>query len=140
MDRVVLLSLKQKLWWCLLIVSFHTFIAWVIFYPYHHLKSTWLLKIVEDMTIQDGRLSQWKQKTFQQMIWEQLELLTIDLSQFSLLLVATDRWIWYKHLHSHYMFKIMPTLFESSTVMQVDLEYFNLKLIFVWTLNWKIHY
>ncbi|XP_057499975.1 uncharacterized protein LOC130784197 isoform X3 [Actinidia eriantha] len=44
----------------------------------------------EDMAVQDGHPSREQHNSFQHMIWEQLEVLTIDVSQFSLLLVAED--------------------------------------------------
>ncbi|GFY93900.1 vacuolar protein sorting-associated protein, putative [Actinidia rufa] len=44
----------------------------------------------EDMAVQDGHPSREQHNSFQHMMWEQLEVLTIDVSQFSLLLVTED--------------------------------------------------
>ncbi|XP_059638646.1 uncharacterized protein LOC132280907 isoform X2 [Cornus florida] len=49
-----------------------------------------IAETVEDVVILDAQPSQGTQNTFPQVQWEQLELFTIDVSQFSLILVAAD--------------------------------------------------
>lgn len=44
----------------------------------------------EDIAVQDSDPSEGRQKTLQQMIWEPLEVFTVDLSQLSLFLVAAE--------------------------------------------------
>lgn len=44
----------------------------------------------EDMAVEDGHPGEQKKNTLQQIIWEQLEVFTVDLSQLSLFLVAAE--------------------------------------------------
>ncbi|KAL7193185.1 hypothetical protein ACSBR2_024904 [Camellia fascicularis] len=76
----------------------------------------------EDMAVQDGYPSQGKQNTIQQMIWEELEALTLDLSQFSLFLVATDESGALKELHFEADFHLNLELTNMNKRFSFDLS------------------
>ena len=84
----------------------------------------------EDMAVQDGHPKREQHNSFQHMIWEQLEVLTIDVSKFSLLLVAEDE-SGINISSPIVCYKIMLSLFECFNLLQVDLKNFSLRLIFI---------
>ncbi|XP_052203810.1 uncharacterized protein LOC127809144 isoform X3 [Diospyros lotus] len=90
---------------------------------YEHHKAT---ETGEDMAVQDGHRSQGEQNILQQMIWGKLEVLRVDLSQFSLFIVAADESGGVKELGFETEFHLNLELANTHKRLSFDLSRFSI--------------